>query len=89
MHKTQENMIWEVEDDLDSSNLDYVGALDLSSFKPGVGEGFKLTELCEVCSDKASGGNILQSICGRFIVHICIFRAALWRDELRGMQRVF
>ena len=34
MHKTQENMIWEVEDDLESSNLDSVGALDLSSFKP-------------------------------------------------------
>ena len=58
MHRTQENMIWEVEDDLESSNLDSVGALDLSSFKPGAGEGFKLTELCEVCSDKASGRNI-------------------------------
>ena len=55
-------MIWEVEDDLESSNLDSVGALDLSRLKPGAGEGFKLTELCEVCSDKASGRNFLQSI---------------------------
>jgi hypothetical protein len=62
MHRTQEIMLCEVEDDLESSNLDSVGASDLSSFKPGIGEGFKLTELCEVCSDKASGRNILQSI---------------------------
>ena len=48
-------MIWEFEDDLESSNLDSVGPLDLSRFKPGAVEGFKLTELCEVCSDKASG----------------------------------
>ena len=59
MHRTQENMIWEVESDSESSNLDSTGALDLSRLRPGAGEGFKLTELCEVCSDKASGRNIL------------------------------
>jgi hypothetical protein len=75
----QEKMIWEVEGDLESCNLDSTGALDLSRLKPGVGKGFKLTELCEVCSDKASGRNILYSLKGILII---LFRLALWRDQL-------
>ena len=66
MQRVTETMICEVEEDLDS-----VGALDLSRFRPGAGEGFKVTELCEICSDMASGRNG----CGPVLAEEC--RAAI------------
>ena len=78
-----ENMIWEVEDESESSQLeiclDSVGALDLSKFKQGASKESKFSELCEVCGDKSTGRHILKGI---YRIFILIFRSTLWRNQL-------